>query len=116
MKHNGRIMATALAAVLSIGVMGAAMASGRTVIHFADLGGIKDWRPVGDDLFIEGTNGRWYRATFWGKCHQLRFSETIGFITEPTGELDKFSSIIAHGERCWFKTFERSEPPPRSRD
>jgi hypothetical protein len=83
------------------------------VLHFADLGGIRDFRAVGDALFVQGTNRRWFRATFFGRCLHLRNAEAIGFVTEPGGSLDRFSSILVDGERCVFRSFERAEPPAR---
>lgn len=81
----------------------------RAVIHFADLGGIKNWRAVGDDtLEIEGRNGDWYQVELWSHCYGLRSANSIAFVTEPNGDLDRFSSIyVGRGERCQFKTFER---------
>lgn len=90
----------------------ASRAEEHTVMHFADLGGIRNWQPgPNDSLLIEGRKGVWFRVTFWGPCHELKFAEAIGFVTEPTGDLDKFSSLLAGGERCWFKTFERTSKP-----
>jgi len=87
----------------------------RVVIHFADLNGIDDWRVASDgSLLIEGRNKRWYRATFFGACSGLRFASAIGFVTESTGDLDRFSSILVDGERCYFRTLERIEPPEGS--
>lgn len=89
--------------------------SDRAVIHFADLGGIRDWRADGSDaILIEGLNGRWYRATFFGPCIGLRFQESIGFVTDPGGSLDRFGSILVDGQRCWFRTFERIPAPDPS--
>lgn len=80
----------------------------RAAIHFADLGGVENWKADGSTaILIEGRNHRWYRATFFGPCPSLRFASTIGFVTEPSGDLDRFSSILVDGERCWFKTFDR---------
>lgn len=98
--------------VLAVMLFGHAQAQERAVIHFADLGGIKDWRPGPDDsLFIEGRNGNWFRATFFGSCYEVKFANAIGFVTDPTGDLDKFSSILVDGRRCWFRTLERTTKP-----
>ncbi|HEU4618698.1 MAG TPA: hypothetical protein VFV10_11680 [Gammaproteobacteria bacterium] len=48
--------------------------------------------------------------------HELPFAIGIAFVTEPAGHLDQYSSILVDGERCWFKTFERSGPPPSEND
>lgn len=87
-------------------------AEDRVAIHFADLGGIKNWRPdSGDSLLVEGRNSQWYRATFWGPCHELKFHESIAFVTSSGGDLDKFGSILVGGERCWFRTFRKVDKP-----
>jgi hypothetical protein len=91
----------------------AAWSAERAVIHFADLGGIENWRPAedGDAILIEGRNGNWYRATFLGVCPEVHFETAIAFVTDVTGDLDRFGSIIADGRRCYFETFERTSPP-----
>lgn len=83
------------------------------VLHFADLGGIRDWRSVdnGRAVLIEGRHGQWYRATFFSPCTSLSFANTIAFATDATGDLDKFSSILTRDERCYFRTFERVPDP-----
>lgn len=81
-------------------------------LHFADLGGIRNWRADGDEaLLIEGRRGQWFRATFFSPCPDVRFANTIAFVTDTTGDLDKFSSIIARGRRCYFDSFERVPDP-----
>lgn len=81
-------------------------------IPFADLGGIADWKADGDrGLYIQARDKTWYHASFMGPCMGVQFRERVGFVTEPGGELDKFSSVLAGDQRCYFKTFERSDPP-----
>lgn len=76
-------------------------------IPFADLGGIENWRPVGDEaILIETRRDKWYRATFFGPCIGLNYSTAVGFVTHPSGSVDKFSSILVDGQRCWFKSLE----------
>ena len=87
------------------------------VIDFVSLGGIRDWKAEGyDAILIQATNGTWYRATFFVPCLGLRFHESVGFVTDGTDRLDKFSSVLVDGQRCWFKSFEKVDPaaPPRS--
>jgi len=77
-------------------------------IPFVNHNGVRDWvveSPYA--MRIESANGQWYRATFSGACPELRFTNSVGFVTDSTNTLDRFSSVIARGERCWFKTFER---------
>lgn len=88
----------------------------RAVIHFADLGGIKDWRAVDrKTLYIEGRNRRWFKVTFMGPCTGIMFTEAIGFVTDATGDLDKFSAVFVDGRRCHFRTFEPADGPPKKK-
>jgi hypothetical protein len=107
--------ATAVAAASQAGRSSAAPNTERAVIHFADLNGIRDWRPAADDdsdsIFVEGRNGQWFRATFWMPCPDIHFVPAVGFVTDTLGNLDRFTSIIVDGKRCYFKTFERTTEP-----
>jgi hypothetical protein len=81
-------------------------------IPFADLGNIRDWTANSSDaLYVQSQNRKWYKITFWSPCHALPFAVAIAFVTGPLGSLDKYSSILVDGERCWFRTFEQTEPP-----
>ena len=113
MRNKTLFVVLAIAVFGSITAFGAAVAQQkRTTIPFADIGNIRDWRaPDMDTLFIQSMNGNWYRVSFWAPCNELPFTETIAFVTEPNGELNSYSSILADGERCWFKTFDRTEAP-----
>ncbi|GAB4143208.1 MAG: hypothetical protein Tsb0016_12100 [Sphingomonadales bacterium] len=85
----------------------------RASIPFADLGNIRDWRAYGDDiLYVESVTGQWYQAEVFGPCLALPFAETIAFVTEPDGSLDKFSSIWVDGDRCFFRSFEKIAQEP----
>lgn len=80
-------------------------------IPFADMGGIRDWRPIGTEgLLIEGYNKQWYKAEFFSPCIGLDYSLAVGFVTDPSGHVDRFSSIIVDGQRCWFKSLEKVAP------
>lgn len=123
-----KILGLAAIALASLGSSAALMAAedgldevlkpDRAVIRFADLGGIKNWRADGDDAIeIWGRNGDWYRAEFWSFCQGLRSAQDIGFITEPNGDLNRFSSIyVGRGERCQFKSFKKIEMPTGDQD
>jgi len=91
--------------------------AGSAVIHFAAVGGIRDWRAGEDDaLYIEGRNGMWYRATFLNRCPDIRFEEALAFVTDATGDLTSFSSVIAGDRRCFFDTLERTTDPDERPD
>jgi len=84
-------------------------------IHFADLGGIDEWRAEGiNSMLIKGINGKWFRATFFSECFPLPWSEKVAFVTNPDGTLNRFSSILVNGQQCYFKKFE-SIPQPESK-
>lgn len=104
-----------LAAALSLAGPARAQDGGSdpAVIHFAAVGGIRDWRAVdnGDAILIEGRNGMWYRATFFNYCPQVQYRETLAFVTDSTGDLTGFSSVLAGDRRCYFKTLERTNDP-----
>ena len=109
----GRASIGVLATLLALGALVTAGAAERTSIPFAAIGNIRNWHATSrDELYVQATNRDWYRATFRAPCHALPFAVGIAFVTESNGQLDRFSSILVDDERCWFKTFERSGPPP----
>src|SRR5262245_54634578 len=70
-------------------------------IHFANLGGIWDWRADGDKgLYVQGRDRQWYYATLMSPCFDLPFAERVGFVTEPGGDFDKFSAILVNHHDC----------------
>jgi hypothetical protein len=87
----------------------------RAGIPFADLGGIRSWRPDGDrGIYVQGRRGQWYYAEFFAPCTGLLFNDRIAFLTDTgTTRLDRFSSILVDGERCHFRTFEAVDEPGR---
>lgn len=85
----------------------------RTAIHFADLGNVWSWHASNaNEMYIQSNDKKWYRVTFWSPCYELPYAISVAFVTEPNGDLSSYSSVLVRGERCWFKTFERSEGPP----
>jgi hypothetical protein len=82
-------------------------------IPFADLGGIRNFRPGPDrnTLLLEGQNRRWYLATFFGSCTEARYAETIGVMTNHAGSVDRFSGIIVEGRRCPFRSLVEVPDP-----
>ena len=63
-------------------------------------------------LYVESFKGEWYYARFQGPCARLGDSYGLKFDASPGDRLDKFSAIVADGERCPFTSFVRSEAPP----
>ncbi|CAM3117091.1 hypothetical protein SPAN111604_04580 [Sphingomonas antarctica] len=67
-------------------------------------------------LYVESFKGDWYYARFAGPCTRLGDSYGLAFDASPNDRLDKFSAVVADGERCPFVSFTRSaEPPGRHR-
>lgn len=83
-------------------------------IPFANFGGINDWRADGDNaIYIQGRSRKdWYRATLFGPCIGLPFAEKVGFVSEPSGSFDKFSSIVVRGQECQVQTLVKLDGPP----
>jgi len=97
---------------MAIAFAGIATAEKPARIPFADIGNIRDWRAgSANELYIESMDRDWYKTTFLAPCAALPFATAIAFVTEPNGDLNSFSSVLVEGERCWFKTFEKSAPP-----
>lgn len=100
-----------LVPMLALGAISGAQAAD-DYLSFADMGGILNFKPNGDEgIYIEGRNREWYYAQFFAPCYDLRFHEQIGFVIDSTGDLDRFSSILVGGQRCYFKSFERTDKP-----
>lgn len=124
--RNSLVAALAVAA-LSLGTLsthaseppgGDKVPQGRQEIHFIQYGGVRDWRALNDDaIYIEGRNGRWYEATFFGPCSGLRFADRVGFVADAGGTLDRFGSIVVRAPgfgltECHFRTFKEVAEPP----
>ena len=83
-------------------------------IPFADHGGIRNWQAVDrDTLLVEGTHRRWYRVELMNGCFELPFAQRVGFRSNPTGDFDRFSSVLVRGQRCAVKSVTEAPPPPR---
>lgn len=91
---------------------GSAQAAERVVIRFADIGSIRDWHAENsEELFVQNLNKQWYRITFAPPCQKLPFAIGISFEPDNLGNIDKDSSIVVDGERCFFKTIEETVAP-----
>ncbi len=112
---SNAVLVFGLATVATVAnVTGAEEAQKPVSIPFADLGAIRNFRPIGDEaLLIEASGHRWFRATFYGRCLGLRSAENVAFMTEPGGSLDRFSAIYVDGHRCAFRSFEPTDPPAK---
>jgi len=103
-------------AALAFGAGSAAASVGPPAIQFANHGGIWDWRANGDHgIWVQAINRRWYYGTFAGTCIGLRQAQRVGFMFDPNGAFDRWSSIIVPRQsRCYLRTFEPSGGPPGS--
>lgn len=83
-------------------------------IPFANHGGVRNWKAIDSHaLLIEGPRGQWYKAELFGACVDLPYANAIGFLVEPTGELDRYSGIVVRDQVCRFKSLTKAENPYR---
>lgn len=103
-----------LAALLVLSAGAGIATAGDVSIPFANHGGIQNWEADGErGIWVQDVHRQWYYAKFMSPCQQLPFVERVGFVTEPGGQLDRFSSVRARGgQRCVFTNFELSKGPP----
>ena len=93
-----------------------ALAAVTPEVSLSDVGRDGVRRHVPDrtaGLFIESFQGDWYYARFVGPCVRLGDSYGLTFDASPNDRLDKFSAVVADGERCQFASFVRSDAPPK---
>ncbi|MGE0668141.1 MAG: DUF6491 family protein [Sphingomonadales bacterium] len=115
MRKRTSIVTRITAAVLTAGVvtglfmgLNSANAAPSDSISFADFGSIKDWRAESSrSMIITTSSGDKYRATFMGRCHSLPYSESVGFVTSPSGSLDKFGAVLVRDQKCPIRSLER---------
>lgn len=92
--------------------------AGPASIAFANHGGVYNWEADSTKgLWVQDRSRNWYYATLLGPCSGLNFAQTLGFVTEPDGSLNQHSAVTfmdgsKMAQRCTFRTFERSAPPP----
>jgi hypothetical protein len=85
-------------------------------IPFPRLGGVRNFRTVGDDVvYLQDRHRNWYRATLAGACLGLPMALRIGIDSRYGDALDSNSTLIVDGERCPIHSLVRSEEPPRRR-
>jgi hypothetical protein len=84
-------------------------------IPFANHGGIRDWRADGSrGMWIEAASNQWFYASFSSQCTTLPAAIGLKFVPEPSGALSRWSSIrLEHNERCFFRTLQPSDAPPK---
>jgi hypothetical protein len=84
-------------------------------IPFVNHGGIRHWETDGNrGVWIQDIHRNWYYAMLMGPCFGLNFATRLGFDAGPSGEFDRFSSIVVPREgRCAVQSFVESDGPPR---
>jgi hypothetical protein len=115
-----KLIAPALAALAVATISAPALARSappraeiRAEIPFADHGGVRDWRAVGDrEIWFQDSHRRWFRAVLMGPATDLAFAEGIRIDAGPNGTLDRFGAIYVRGHRYVFASFERMPGPP----
>lgn len=85
-------------------------------IHFANHGGVDDWRADGDSaIYFKDNRRRWYRAELFSPAFDLPYVEHIAIDSSPSGTLDKWGAIYVRGQRYVFRSFEAVDGPPQRR-
>jgi|HubBroStandDraft_6_1064221.scaffolds.fasta_scaffold413813_2 hypothetical protein len=75
---------------------------------------IWNWQVVDDKtVLIQDQGRRWYKATLFGTCINLSFTERLAFDSSPSGTFDKFSAILVRGERCPLRSLVQTSAPPK---
>jgi Family of unknown function (DUF6491) len=82
-------------------------------IPFASQNILK-WQVVDNNtVLIQDRGRRWYKATLWGNCIDLSFSQRLSFVSNPNGTFDKFSSIRFGDQRCPLRSLVATTAPPK---
>lgn len=112
-----------MAAAISIGALALAQAgeparteSQEVSIPFVNYRGtVRDWQPDGDrGIWVQDVRNQWYYARFMAPCIGVRFAEVLHLKTGPTGQLDRWSSVLTRDSgNCMFTSFVRSDGPPK---
>jgi hypothetical protein len=87
--------------------------SAETWIPYAGSDGIVEWKVSGPDaLWVRSMMGGWYLVRTMAPCPRLRTANALGFIASPGDRLDRYSAILAEGQRCQLTSVTRSDGPP----
>jgi hypothetical protein len=75
---------------------------------------IWNWQVVDDKtVLIQDQSRRWYKATLFGNCINLSDRQRLAFVSNPSGTFDKFSTILARGQRCPLVSLVETSAPPK---
>jgi hypothetical protein len=77
-------------------------------IPFVQNGGIRDWRTDNDhELYVQSGDRRWYRVELMSPCVGLEYAKGVRFLpSDSAGTFDRFSWIVANGQRCKVQSVE----------
>jgi hypothetical protein len=113
-----KIVAAIAGAALLLVPMAAAPAQTRdeeASIPFVRMNGIRDFRPVDDDIvYLQDRSFRWYRATLYHPCFRYRHVNKISVFGGGL-VVDRFSSLLVDGQACRIQSLVRSGPPPKKK-
>jgi hypothetical protein len=63
-------------------------------------------------LLLEGSNGRWYRATLSPPCQSsLPWEQKVAVKTDATSRFDRFSRVIVDGQVCSVRSLDEIADP-----
>lgn len=75
--------------------------------------GIRTWHADTDRLlYVQDRSRRWYRVELMRPCQGIQYNYALGFDTRGLSRFDRFSYILAQGQRCPVNSVVRSDPPP----
>ncbi|MDP8912442.1 MAG: DUF6491 family protein [Pseudomonadota bacterium] len=113
-----RKMLTAMAAVAAVLVSAPAAAvepqapRGEEVSIPFPRSGIRTWHAETDRiLYVQDRSRRWYRVELMRPCLGIQYNYALGFDTRGLSRFDRFSYILARGQRCPVNSVVRSDPP-----
>lgn len=86
-------------------------------ITFPSNATIRNYRADGErGVWIEDRRRNWYYASFYGRCRDIDFAQSIGIDTRGTSRLDRFSMIIVGNERCAIVRLVTADKPLPARE
>ena len=108
-------IAAATACLVPLGAAPAQTREPESSIPFVRMNGIRDFRPVADDVvYLQDRSFKWYRASLYHPCFRYRHVNEIG-IFGGGFVVDRFSSLLVDGSACRIRSLVGSGPPPRKK-
>jgi hypothetical protein len=84
-------------------------------IAFPSHATIRNFRADNErGVWIEDMRRNWYYVSFFGRCRDIDFAQSIAIDTRGSSRLDRFSYIIVGNERCAIdRLLTADKPLPR---